>query len=77
MASLFGFREAYGGESLLLYKKNRSEFYVEHNGEKKKVDIKYNMVRSGTFNQDVQEIPYIVVDNDVYPIDSFKDFGRG
>ena len=75
MAKLIGYRVDMDGNRLLMYRESRKVFYVEYKGEHVKVEPLYEMVKDGTYNQSVQSIPYIVLDNDVYPVNTFTEVG--
>lgn len=77
MAKLIGYRLDEEGKRLLLYQEGRKDFYVEYKGEHKKVTPLFEMVTDGTYKQPVRSIPYIVLERDVYPVNTFEEIGGG
>lgn len=75
MARLIGYRVDLQGTRLLLFRERKNQFYVEYKGEPVEVKGLYEMVDDGTYNQPVTKVPYIVLDGDVYPIDTFTKVG--
>ena len=71
--NLLGYREDNDGESLLLYEGSDEKFFVKYKGELIEIEEKYTIVPDGTYNQPVDDVPYIVLDNDIYEIASFTD----
>lgn len=75
MARILGYRQDNDGESLRLYG-GRGGFYAEYKGVHVQVEGSYEMVDDGTYNQNVVDVPYIVLDGDVYPIRTFIEIGN-
>lgn len=75
MAKLIGYRNDIDGERLLLFSERNDKYYVEYKGKPVEVLESYEMVEDGTYNQPVRGIPYIILDNNVYDIGTFKEVG--
>ncbi|KLA07015.1 hypothetical protein B4086_5491 [Bacillus cereus] len=44
---------------------------VGYKGEFKNLAVLTERVPKGTYNQEVTQVPYIVIEDDVYPLDTF------
>lgn len=66
-------REGYTGENILITNTEGNRVFVELGEEKGWVTVSYQIVEDGVYNQSVKdiELPYIVLGQDVYSIDSF------
>ena len=66
-------REGYNGENILITDIEEDRVFVEVGEFKQWVSISYRIVEDGVYNQSVKNIalPYIVINRDVYSIDSF------
>lgn len=75
---LLGYRLDHNGEQMLLAV-HRKQYYVRSKGEDRMVQLSYEMVRKGTYAENVVDVPYFVIDNHVYPLKSFTplDTRRG
>lgn len=73
-------RESYDGEQMLVHqietRENGTFLYMTVGDTKTWYMVTYRIVPDGTYNQSVQNIqlPYIVVGNNVYSIDSFYEW---
>ena len=76
MRSLIAYRQDVDGVSLQLFEGDDEEFYVKYKEEILPIEIDYRVMPKGTYNQETSEIPYIVLDNNVYSLESFNDMGR-
>lgn len=65
------------GERLLLFADWKSNLYMEYKGERVEVEESYLKVKDGTYNQPVRDVPYFVLDKNVYPLTNFREIGRG
>ncbi|PER55585.1 hypothetical protein CN495_07470 [Bacillus thuringiensis] len=66
-------RQSYAGEDIHIRavdSKNRSVL-VGYKGEFKNLAVLTERVPKGTYNQEVSQVPYIVIEDDVYPLDTF------
>lgn len=73
---LVGFRVDYDGEGMQLYSKGYGEYSVSYKGELQDVELTYEMMPSGTYNQETDLVPYFVLDNNIYVLNSFNVLGN-
>lgn len=68
-------RSSYRGKDIHINKFVGNNVLVSYNNEQRWIQVLYERVKDGTYNQPVKTVPYIVIENDVYPLDSFKMLG--
>lgn len=70
--SLVGYRKDYSGQNMQLFMNDDNEFKVKYKGDFRDVELSFLVVDKGRYNQEVDDLPYIILDNDVYTIESFE-----
>ena len=70
--SFIGYRKDIDGEALQLYEDADENFHVKYKGKMYPVEPNFKVEKDGFYNQPTNEIPYFVLDNDVYSFESFK-----
>lgn len=71
-------REGYNKEQLHIHDVSGNKVYMSVDTERDWYKLHYEIVPDGYYNQSVKSIslPYIVYQNDVYSIDTFRDWSR-
>lgn len=66
-------RESYHGENIHLHKIDGKAILVGYKNERRWIRILTERVVDGTYNQPVTKIPYLVIEDDVYPLATFTE----
>ncbi|PGT89952.1 hypothetical protein [Bacillus thuringiensis] len=66
-------RQSYTGEDIHIRAVDgkKRTVIIGYKGEFRTISILTERVTKGTYNQEVKQIPYIVIEDDVYPLDTF------
>lgn len=72
---LLGYRLDVKGNQMLLAV-HRNQYYVRIDGEDIPVQMTFEMVKDGTYNVPVRDVPYFVLDNHVYSLKSFESLRK-
>lgn len=70
--SLIGYRQDYEGKNMQLYMSEDNDFKVRYKGDIRQVEMSYLVVPKNLYKQEVDDLPYFVIDNNVFTLESFE-----
>ena len=75
--SFIGYFKDENDDSFQIYEDKKDNLYIKYREEMYEVIPDFRIVPKGTYNQEVNEVPYFVMNNNVYPFEKFIDILEG